>query len=465
MSDDPWLPEPADEAAGQVAAALEEIGRRTGPGSFEELSAQVRRLALRQGRLRRLLDAVVAMSADMDTRALLQHIVDAGTDLVAARYGALGVLGEDGDFTDLITAGVDAEQLKAESGLPQSHGLLGSLIADRRPLRVDDVAADPRSVGFPEGHPVMRTLLGVPLTVRGTVYGNLYLADKEDGTPFRDDDEALLTALASAAGVSIENARLYERLKGATEQFQRRMLPVLPDLAPLSVQARYEPASELPRLGGDWYDATLLPDGAVFVVVGDVTGHDVEAAPLMAQIRNMLRALAFDRCGPPGLVVDRLDRALAMYGEPTAATLVAARIEHEPGARYTVRWTNAGHPPPLLVTADGAVDVLAPEEHGIPVGVDPALPRPDHSVALPWASTLLLFTDGLIERRGQDIDAGLRQLAARAAALATAPLHALCDALITRQDAYDDDVALLAVRLPAAPEGGRGPAQEGQPGS
>ncbi|MFB7599098.1 PP2C family protein-serine/threonine phosphatase [Streptomyces sp. NPDC056160] len=464
MSEEPWLPEPEDEAAGRVTAALEEIGRRAGSRSFEELSAQVRQLALGQRRLRRLLDAVVAMSADMDTRALLQHIVDVAADLVAARYGALGVLGDSGEFVDLITAGVDAERLKGESGLPQSHGLLGSLIADRRPLRVDDVASDPRSIGFPEGHPVMRTLLGVPLTVRGTVYGNLYLADKHDGTPFGDDDEALLTALASAAGVSIENARLYEHLKRATEQFQRRMLPVLPDLAPLRIEARYEPASELPRLGGDWYDATPLPDGAVFVVVGDVTGHDVEAAPLMGQIRNMLRALAFDRCGPPSLVVDTLDRALSTYGDPTAATLVAARIEHEAGVGYTVRWTNAGHPPPLLVTADGTVHVLAPEQHGIPVGVDPALPRPDHSRPLPWASTLLLFTDGLIERRGQDIDAGLRQLAERAATLATAPLHALCDALITRRDAYDDDVALLALRVPSSPERRPRP-QEGQPGS
>ncbi|MER6984240.1 GAF domain-containing protein, partial [Streptomyces carpinensis] len=213
---------------------------RSLPGgeSLEDLNAQVRQLTLGQRRLRRLLDAVAAISADMDMRAVLQHIVDTGVDLVAARYGALGVLGEDGEFVDLITVGVDAERLLAESGLPQRHGLLGSLITDRRPLRVDDVAADPRSVGFPAGHPPMTTLVGVPLTVRGTVYGNLYLADKHDGTPFGDDDEAMLTALASAAGVSIENARLYERLKMAAEQFQRRMLPVLPDLAPLRVEAR-----------------------------------------------------------------------------------------------------------------------------------------------------------------------------------------------------------------------------------
>lgn len=434
MTVDPWRPEPLP-----------------GGESFEDLRARVRQLSCGEHRLRRLLAAVVAISADMDTRSLLQHIVDAGTDLVGTRYGALGVLGDDGAFHDLITAGVDADRLKAESGLPQSHGLLGRLITHRSPLRVDDVTADPGSAGFPDGHPVMTTLLGVPLTVRDTVYGTLYLADKKDGTPFGDDDEALLTALASAAGVSIENARLYEHVKRAAEQFQRRMLPVLPDLAPLRVEARYQPASELPRLGGDWYDAVVLADGAVLVVVGDVTGHDVEAAPLMGQIRNMLRALAFDRCGPPGLVVDKLDRALATYGDGTAATLVVARIEPGPDGGYTMCWTNAGHPPPLLVTPEGAAHLLAPEQHGIPVGVDPALPRPDHTHPLPPASTLLLYTDGLIERRGQDIDAGLRELADHAGALATAPLDRLCDALITRQTDYDDDVALLALRVPGAP--------------
>ncbi|MFE9174410.1 PP2C family protein-serine/threonine phosphatase [Streptomyces kebangsaanensis] len=450
MSDDPRWPQ-SQETAGCVTAAPGEDGRPPGVDAFEELSARVRQLSLERRRLHRLLQAVVAISIDMDTRAVLRHLVEAGADLIGAHYGALGVLGENGEFIDLITTGVDAERLMAESGLPQSHGLLGQLIVRREPLRVDDIRADPRAVGFPPGHPVMTSLLGVPLRVRGVVYGDLYLADKEDGTPFTEADEALLTALASAASVSIENARLYGQLKRAAEQFQRRLLPVLPDLSPLRVEARYEPASDLPRLGGDWYDAVGLPDGTVLVVVGDVTGHDVEAAPQMGQIRNMLRVLAFDRCGPPSLIVDRLDRALTAFGDPPAATLLLARIEQRPGAGHAMCWTNAGHPPPLLVTADGTVHCLAPEAHGIPVGVDPALPRPDHVRLLPPESTLLLYTDGLIERRDRDIDTGLRDLADHAAALATAPLDLLCDALIGRRRAYDDDVALLALRVPRRP--------------
>ncbi|PZG82826.1 hypothetical protein C1I97_35065, partial [Streptomyces sp. NTH33] len=322
--------------------------------------------ALDRHRLRHLLDAIGAVSTDMDTRTVLNRIVEAATDLVAARYGALGVLDESGKVIDLITVGVDDPHLCAAMGLPQGHGLLHTMVDDREPLRVADVAAHPRAAGFPPGHPVMRTLLGVPLMVRGTVYGDLYVADKTDGTPFDDDDESLLTALASAAGINLENARLYGHLKHAAEHFQRRMLPVLPDLAPLEAAARYEPASELPRLGGDWYDAMALPDGATCVVVGDVTGHDVEAAPLMGQIRNMLRALALDRGEPPGQVVSRLDRALTMFADPPTATLLLGHIERgrAEGEQYTFGWSNAGHLPPLLVGADGSTRLfgLAPVE-------------------------------------------------------------------------------------------------------
>ncbi|MEU2051960.1 PP2C family protein-serine/threonine phosphatase [Streptomyces bungoensis] len=415
--------------------------------------------ALDPQRIGHLLDAVVALSADLDPRAVLQHIVDAATGLIGARYGALGVMGESGDFVDLITVGMDGPDVCAGMGLPQRHGLLGGLVADRRPLRVADILADPRSVGFPDGHPVMTTLLGVPLMVRGTVYGNLYLADRRDGTPFTEDDAALLTAVASAASISIENARLYQSLKHAAEHFQRRMLPTLPDLGPLRAEAHYQPASELPRLGGDWYDAFVLPDGATCVAIGDVTGHDVEAAPLMAQIRNMLRALAYDQGGPPGLIVSKLDRALTMFAEPPTATLILGRVEQGGGSGggdspWTFRWSNAGHPPPLLVGADGGTRYLAPVQHGIPVGVDPSVPRFSHEFPLTPGDTLLLFTDGLVERRGQDIDTGLRALAEDASLLATAPLKDLCGELVAgRGQVFDDDVAVLALRIPGPREG------------
>ncbi|SHM10639.1 PP2C family protein-serine/threonine phosphatase [Actinacidiphila paucisporea] len=397
--------------------------------SVASLEERLRRLTDGQGRQRRLLDAVVAISADMDTRTVLRHIVTAGTHLIDARHGALGVLGEDGAVVDLITVG----------------------------------APECDTSGAPAGHPSTRAVLGVPLTVRGTVYGNLCLTGKNDGTPFTDDDEALLTALASAASVSIENARLYERLKYTTEQFQRRMLPDLPDLGPIEVRARYQPASELPRLGGDWYDVLVLPDGVPCVVVGDVTGHDPGVAPVMGQFRYMLHALAHDRGGPPGTVVSKLDDVVGTLDDPPAATLVFGRLEERHPGRYTFHWTNAGHPPPLLIPQEGAVRFLAPPRHGIPVGVDPRLPRPDHEHPLPPGSTLVLFTDGLVERRDQDIDESLRALAAHAGSLATVTPDALCDELLAHHgQVFDDDVAILVVRVPPLPGSRPGPQPRSQ---
>lgn len=383
------------------------------------LEEQLRRLTAGQRRQRRLLEAVVAISADMDMRSVLHHIVRASTELIDARSGALGVLGEDGAVVDLISVG-----------------------------------ADERPSAAPPGHPADREVLGVPLTVRGTVYGNLCLSGKKDGTPFTDDDETLLTALASAAGVSIENARLYERLKYTTEQFQRSMLPDLPDLGPIEVRARYQPASELTKLGGDWYDVLVLPDGVPCIVVGDVTGHDPGVAPVMGQFRNMLRALAHDRGGPPGVIVSKLDDVVGTLDDPPAATLVLGRLEERGAGEYVFHWTNAGHPPPLLIAQDGTVCYLAPPRHGIPVGVDPRLPRPDHEHPLPPGSTLLLFTDGLVERRDRDIDEGLLALAEHAGTLAGATLDVLCDEVIANHgQVFDDDVAVLVVRMPPRPGG------------
>ncbi|MEW2620453.1 PP2C family protein-serine/threonine phosphatase [Streptomyces sp. NPDC048106] len=157
--------------------------------------------------------------------------------------------------------------------------------------------------------------------------------------------------------------------------------------------------------------------------------------------------LVFDHGGPPSLVVSRLDRALTTFAEPPTATLVLARLERA-GGEYLLRWSNAGHPPPLLLDADGA-RFLSPDHHGIPVGVDPAFPRYDHEHRLSAGSTLLLFTDGLVERRDQDIGASLAALAEQAVTLRDAPLERLRAELVTgRGQLFDDDVTLLALRVP-----------------
>src|SRR5262245_9228112 len=161
-------------------------------------------------RLRLLVDAGIALSSELSLDTLLQRIVDTAAELTGARYAALGVVDAAGHGLErFFTTGVDAETHAAIGQLPRGRGLLGVLIHDVRPLRLRDIAADPRSVGFPPNHPPMRTFLGSPIVLRGVAYGNLYLTEKADGAEFTPADEDLTQLLAAQAAVAIENARLY----------------------------------------------------------------------------------------------------------------------------------------------------------------------------------------------------------------------------------------------------------------
>ncbi|NJP50195.1 SpoIIE family protein phosphatase [Streptomyces sp. SBST2-5] len=419
--------------------------------ALDELQAGLERLARAHGRLRSLLDAVVTIGSALELDVVLHAITDSARKLVDARYAAIGVLDDRGEFIELITSGFGADQFRqqGDAQLPHGEGLLSELVRHPAPMRVEDLGSDPRSVGFPEGHPVMKTLLGVPIAVRRTIYGNLYLADKRHGGPFTDEDEEIVTALASAAGVAIENARLFEQLRRATEEFQRRLLPGLPDLPGLGLQARYEPSTRAPRIGGDWYDLIHLPGGIPCLMVGDVMGHGLESATLMSRISNALRVIAYQEQGPPSRVLGRLDELLHDIEGGAMATVVVARLE-APAADGSrpMRWALAGHVPPLLVTPDHRARYLDAEAGGHPLGVDPSLPRPDHEVTLPPGATVLLHTDGLIEQRGESLDEGMRTAAQVAARHATGPLGTLCDALLAeRAGSLQDDIALLAARL------------------
>jgi signal transduction histidine kinase len=164
--------------------------------------------------LRELLAAVLALGSDLDPLTMLRRIVEAAVGLVDARYGALGVLDETGTrLAQFITVGIDDDVHALIGDLPEGHGILGSLIVDARPLRLPDLREHPDSFGFPPHHPPMRSFLGVPVRVRHEVFGNLYLTDKTSAEAFTDVDEELVVALATAAGIAIENARLHSRVQ------------------------------------------------------------------------------------------------------------------------------------------------------------------------------------------------------------------------------------------------------------
>src|SRR5918997_934418 len=164
--------------------------------------------------MRRLLDAVLSVGAGLDLPVTLQRIVEAATELVDARYGALGVLDAGGTrLARFLTVGLDDDTYRAIGDLPEGHGILGLLIVDAKPLRLPDLTRHPDSAGFPPNHPPMTSFLGVPIRVRDEIFGNLYLTDKTTAAAFTDADEELAVGLAAAAGVAIENARLHARVR------------------------------------------------------------------------------------------------------------------------------------------------------------------------------------------------------------------------------------------------------------
>src|SRR3954451_5154817 len=167
-------------------------------------------LSVTEGRLRALFAAGLAVTSELSLDAVLNRLVEVAAELTSARYAALGVIDANGvELEQFITHGID-DDLRAEIGdLPHGRGILGVLIREAKPLRLHDLTEDPRSIGFPPGHPAMRTFLGVPVVLRGVSFGNLYLTEKEAGD-FTDEDEELVTVLAAQAAVAVENARLYE---------------------------------------------------------------------------------------------------------------------------------------------------------------------------------------------------------------------------------------------------------------
>ena len=178
-----------------------------------ELQGRLRAVLATRDRVYMLLEAVVEVGRSLDLETALKQIVEAAVTLVRARYGALGVIGEGDRLVEFIPVGLDDAEIAAIHHWPEGHGLLGALISDPRPLRLAEISASPQSYGFPPGHPPMQSFLGVPVRIRDEVYGNLYLTGKEKDAQFDEEDEALLVALAAAAGVAVDNARLYEEAR------------------------------------------------------------------------------------------------------------------------------------------------------------------------------------------------------------------------------------------------------------
>jgi serine phosphatase RsbU (regulator of sigma subunit) len=303
----------------------------------------------------------------------------------------------------------------------------------------------------PEDGPVAyEATAHLPLSVGGRQIGVLSLVF-DRVRRWTAQDKAAKLALARYTAQALDRALLLADRVSVARTLQRAMMTDLPEPDHLHVAARYVPASGSDQVGGDWYDAFLTPDGATELAIGDVTGHDIVAAATMGQLRSILRGYGVDRDEVPSQTLRRLDRAMTALRIDTLATVLLARVEQtdsdERAGLRRLRWSSAGHPPPVLVHDDGRTEVLwRAADPLLGLGTEPD--RHDHVVALPPGSTLVLYTDGLVERRGEDLDAAIAALADQLGRLHHLPLEEVLDAVVATADqGGEDDVVVLAVRL------------------
>jgi len=390
--------------------------------------------------LDRLTGLVVPLMADWCTVHLLDQ--ESGVQRVAAAH-------RDPAALPLMRR---LEQLQRSGLSEQSHAVRVLRGAPPVLVQVDAEVLD-RGIDDPELREIfdeigLSSAIVVPLTARRQVLGTLTLYTDGSGRCFDDNDLATAADLARRAALTVDNARLYQREHDVAEQLQRSLLPRLRPIAGLDRAARYLPGSTAAQVGGDWYDLFALPDGTVGFAIGDVMGHDLAAAASMGQLRSVLQSYAWQGSSP-AVVLDRLDQLVQGLDMAQLATCVYGRIDLPAGdVPGRVRLTNAGHLPPVLRTPDGTVRQIGGSP-SLLVGAALGTERAEVEEPLDPGSLLVLYTDGLVEHRGRDLDEGLDALQQAVAGAPEGDADAICEHLLATLAVGDleDDVALLVVRV------------------
>ena len=392
-----------------------------------------------------LADLVVPELADRIAIDLFDQVLQAGdlprTGSDALEFRRVAVRERDTSKTKVDFEEGDLFAAPPTSG-PASALLQGKPLLARNPAEMTKQGAlGPGNVEALLARGV-HTYMTVPLIARGVTLGVAAFCRAEHPEPYGEADVRLAGSLAARAAVCIDNARLYTREHITAITLQRSLLPQhVPQVAWLQIAYRYQPASQTAEVGGDWFDAIPLGSGQVALVVGDVTGHGIQAAAIMGQLRTTIAALARLGC-PPEEIMAQLNGVVEDHGGETGATCLYA--QYDPASRRC-RLTSAGHPPPVLRHPDGTaefIDIPA----GVMLGASPAGYQ-TADIDLSPGSVLALYTDGLVENPQQDIGTGMTRLAAALAAGPAQSLDKLCDSVLaTLGEGARDDIALLLAR-------------------
>jgi phosphoserine phosphatase RsbU/P len=391
-------------------------------------------------RLRRVLAVTDAALSQLDAAALYPELLERVRGFLDTDMAAIMLL--DVEAQELVTVAAIGLEAEVEQGfrLGLGTGFTGRVAAERTPIIIDHV--DSTTVASPILRDTgIKTLVGVPMLAGGDLIGVLHLGSYS-ARQFSPDDVALLQMVADRAALSAQAAQASAD-RAATLALQRSLLPTrLPRAAGLELAARYVPGHHL-GVGGDWYDVFGLPSGELGVVVGDVTGHGLRAAVVMGRMRSALRAYALIE-DDPATVLTFLDRKITHFEAGQFATLLYGKISAD---RRHLTISVAGHPPPVVAQPDGhARPVTFPPD--LPVGVGDLKPRRSTRIRLCPGSAIVFYTDGLVERRGEIIDDGLRRLCQ----IVTADHpETICTSVMAGMGVggAEDDIAVLAVRVRA----------------
>jgi serine phosphatase RsbU (regulator of sigma subunit) len=437
----------AQEVARRAGLALDNLRLRDRAALLGEVSDRLASTMDAEQAVARLARLVVPTLADFCIVTLVQDDAEPGTPRSLRDIGSWHVEPAQRATLERYL------ELRLRSARPGAYVLEAA--ASTGPVPIPPHAADAiRSVLVPgEAADLIGELdpahgLVLPLRARGRVVGLLTLFAGRGRGPLTDDDLAAATEVAARAALALDNARLYRQQRDLAATLQHSLLSAPARPAGLEVAVRYLPAAAQAEVGGDWYDAFVVPGGALVLVVGDVAGHDGDAAAQMAQLRNVLRGVAQTLAEPPAAVLGELDRALDRLGVATMATAVLCRLEPEvdDAGRRVLRWSNAGHPAPLVIDPDGTVRLLE-RDPDLLLGVLPSTGRSDHATVLAPGSTVVLYTDGLVERRRETLDDGTARLVELAPQLHGRSAEEVCDVLVERLAVgAQDDVAVLVLR-------------------
>jgi serine phosphatase RsbU (regulator of sigma subunit)/anti-sigma regulatory factor (Ser/Thr protein kinase) len=424
---------PTVVVAWSLSAALTALHRQR-----RELAA----VAETVGKLQRITDVTLS---HLSLEELLPEVLGRIVDVVRSDAAAVLIAADDLALRASCTVGLSGVEPGACLGA--GEGLPGRVAQTRQAITTAAVAEDDViSRAFAEQG--ASSLVGVPLTVDDRMIGVL-IVGAGDGRELGRVDADLFRLAADRIALSIQRAQLYEREHLIAQTFQRSLLPErLPEIPGLSVAARYLPAREEAKVGGDWYDVLELPGDSVGLVMGDVVSHGIRAASIMGQIRSAIRAYALDRESPGGTLT-KLNTVVRGLDKRETATAVYFALDL---VERTFCFASAGHPPPLVIDPAGDARFLE-EGRSVPLGAHAGTRYREAVVRLEPGSTIVLYTDGLVERRGSSLNQGLERLVSEASGRPAEP-ESLCDRLIgalVGDQPPPDDVALLAAHVGTVP--------------